>query len=124
MLAATYVAINDYVQALEYYKLAIEYWLANNYTGLSTLHFERGNLDIALEYRMKSLAIYEKYDIKLKEKPFSNYVIQLKQNDILYTFSDGFIDQFGGEKNTKYKTKKFKEFLKFIHKSYSRLFYN
>ncbi len=29
----------------------------------------------------------------------------------MYSFSDGYTDQFGGEKGRKYKTKNFKEFL-------------
>ena len=32
-------------------------------------------------------------------------------NDTIYIFSDGFIDQFGGENRKKYKTHRFKELL-------------
>ena len=49
--------------------------------------------------------------IYLKEKPFENNVIQLEKDDSLYLFSDGFVDQFGGEKGGKFKSKKFKEIL-------------
>ena len=49
--------------------------------------------------------------IFLKEKPFENHEIQLEKGDVIYTFSDGYVDQFGGEKNSKFKTKKFKELL-------------
>lgn len=42
---------------------------------------------------------------------FSNTEIDLEKGDILYTFSDGFADQFGGEKGKKYKYKNFKDFL-------------
>lgn len=42
---------------------------------------------------------------------FSNQEIDLQKGDILYTFSDGFADQFGGESGKKYKYKNFKEFL-------------
>ena len=46
------------------------------------------------------------------EKPeFTNHEIQLKTNDIFYLFSDGFIDQFGGENNKKYGTKAFRDLL-------------
>ena len=44
-------------------------------------------------------------------KPYSNHEIQLKENDSIYIFSDGFADQFGGEKGKKYKSKKMKQFL-------------
>lgn len=42
---------------------------------------------------------------------FSNHKIQLNPGDTLYLFSDGFADQFGGEKGKKYKYKPFKETL-------------
>lgn len=44
-------------------------------------------------------------------KPFSQHSITLKQGDHIYTFSDGFADQFGGERGKKYKSKRFKELL-------------
>ncbi len=40
--------------------------------------------------------------------PFASHVIELEQGDSLYTFSDGFPDQFGGEKGKKFKTANFK----------------
>lgn len=43
--------------------------------------------------------------------PFKNYVCNVKNGYHIYLFSDGFADQFGGEKGKKYKSKKFKEFL-------------
>jgi sigma-B regulation protein RsbU (phosphoserine phosphatase) len=50
------------------------------------------------------------------EKPsFTNHEIQLKEGDILYLFTDGFIDQFGGEKGNKYNVKKLQEKLLEIH---------
>ncbi len=49
--------------------------------------------------------------IHLKEKPFTSHTIPLQDNDVLYLFSDGYVDQFGGEKNIKFKAKRFKELL-------------
>jgi len=50
------------------------------------------------------------------EKPtFTNHEIQLKDGDIFYLFSDGFIDQFGGKKGFKYKTPNFQKILKENH---------
>ncbi|MBD3638482.1 MAG: SpoIIE family protein phosphatase [Crocinitomicaceae bacterium] len=43
--------------------------------------------------------------------PFTTTRIELQQNDIVYLFTDGFADQFGGEKGKKYKYKPFKRFL-------------
>ena len=39
----------------------------------------------------------------------------MKKNDIIYLFSDGFSDQFGGETAKKYKAANFKRFLLSIH---------
>jgi serine phosphatase RsbU (regulator of sigma subunit) len=44
-------------------------------------------------------------------KPFTTHHIQLKKGDTIYIFSDGFVDQFGGEKGKKFKPKAFKELL-------------
>ncbi|MFB6306778.1 MAG: tetratricopeptide repeat protein, partial [Flavobacteriales bacterium] len=43
--------------------------------------------------------------------PFTSHTIQLEEGTSLYMFSDGFPDQFGGEKGKKYKAKRMKEFL-------------
>ena len=45
------------------------------------------------------------------QKQFSVSEILLEQNDIIYTFTDGFQDQFGGEKGKKYMIKSMKKFL-------------
>jgi serine phosphatase RsbU (regulator of sigma subunit) len=46
------------------------------------------------------------------EKPsFTNHEIQLNTGDIFYLFSDGFTDQFGGDKGFKYKAANFQKIL-------------
>jgi len=45
--------------------------------------------------------------IYFKEKPFENHEFQLQKDDIIYTFSDGYVDQFGGENISKFKSKNF-----------------
>ena len=42
---------------------------------------------------------------------FTAHKLTLQQKDTLYLFSDGYSDQFGGEKNKKYKSANFKRFL-------------
>ena len=37
-----------------------------------------------------------------KDQPFTNHEIQLKKGDTLYTFSDGYADQYGGDENSLY----------------------
>ncbi len=44
-------------------------------------------------------------------KPFTNHVIKLEKGDCIYVFSDGVIDQFGGEKGKKLGSKRIKELL-------------
>ena len=46
-----------------------------------------------------------------EEKKFTNHRVRLMDHDTLYVFSDGFVDQFGGEQRKKYKSKRFKELL-------------
>ncbi len=47
----------------------------------------------------------------IKEQPFTNHHFELQANDTLYLFSDGIIDQFGGEYSDKYKSQRFKKLL-------------
>jgi serine phosphatase RsbU (regulator of sigma subunit) len=51
------------------------------------------------------IAIYD------AEKPFTNHSIQLQKGDTLYMFTDGYIDQFGGEKGRKFLIKNFRKLL-------------
>ncbi|MDZ4664303.1 MAG: SpoIIE family protein phosphatase [Bacteroidota bacterium] len=45
-------------------------------------------------------------------KDFTNHKVQLEKNDIIYIFTDGFPDQFGGEKGKKFNYKPLQELLK------------
>lgn len=45
------------------------------------------------------------------KKNFKNHKIALKPNDRFYLFSDGYVDQFGGEKGRKFLSKNFKNLL-------------
>ncbi len=45
------------------------------------------------------------------EKAFTNHKFQLKKGDRIYSFSDGYPDQFGGENGKKFNAKRFKELL-------------
>ncbi len=49
--------------------------------------------------------------IHIKEKEFTNHEFQLQNNDKLYMFSDGYVDQFGGATGSKFKIKKLKNLL-------------
>jgi serine phosphatase RsbU (regulator of sigma subunit) len=44
-------------------------------------------------------------------RQFDSHTIQLSKGDLVYIFSDGFADQFGGDRGKKYKYKPFKDLL-------------
>lgn len=46
-----------------------------------------------------------------RENHFTNQEIEVKKNDIVYLFSDGYVDQLGGPDRKTFKTKNFKELL-------------
>jgi PAS domain S-box-containing protein len=46
-----------------------------------------------------------------KTTPFKNVVIDYQSGDQLYLFTDGFVDQFGGEKNKKYMKRRLMDFI-------------
>ncbi len=45
------------------------------------------------------------------DKDFEEIRFALQEDDVLFTYTDGFTDQFGGEKGKKYSSKRLKEFL-------------
>ncbi|MFP4620780.1 MAG: PP2C family protein-serine/threonine phosphatase [Bacteroidales bacterium] len=50
-----------------------------------------------------------------EKESFTNHRISLRKGDVIYLFSDGYVDQFGGSKNKKFKPKNFIELLSRIH---------
>jgi len=53
-----------------------------------------------------------------KNEDFTNHNFKVEENDIIYLFSDGFSDQFGGIDNKKIKRKKYNELLISISEKY------
>jgi serine phosphatase RsbU (regulator of sigma subunit) len=49
------------------------------------------------------------------ERPFTLQEIQLEKGDMIYLFSDGYVDQFGGEHGKKFSRRRFKDILLSIH---------
>lgn len=43
--------------------------------------------------------------------PYTTHTFELQKDDSIYIFSDGFVDQFGGEKGKKFKAQAFRELL-------------
>ncbi|MFZ5940451.1 MAG: PP2C family protein-serine/threonine phosphatase, partial [Bacteroidota bacterium] len=50
----------------------------------------------------------------IDQNPFTRNVVKLEHGDMLYLFSDGYTDQFGGPDGSKYKSKPFKRLLQTI----------
>ena len=59
-----------------------------------------------LEADKMPISIYEFFDA-----PFETRKYQYEKGDVLYLFSDGFSDQFGGIDGKKYKSRRFKNLL-------------
>jgi serine phosphatase RsbU (regulator of sigma subunit)/tetratricopeptide (TPR) repeat protein len=67
-----------------------------------------------MEYKADKQPIGKHFDAK----PFSLTEVQLEKNDIIYIFTDGFQDQFGGPKEKKFRAAQMKElFLSLADKS-------
>ncbi|PKP50964.1 MAG: hypothetical protein CVT95_02015 [Bacteroidetes bacterium HGW-Bacteroidetes-12] len=49
------------------------------------------------------------------KQKYTNHIIQLQENDMVYIFSDGYADQFGGPKGKKLMYKNFRNYLLGIH---------
>jgi PAS domain S-box-containing protein len=77
------------------------------YAGANNMSIiKRGEELIELEPDKMPISIFR--DIK---KPFTLKTIEVKEGDILYMFTDGYIDQFGGKKGKKFKTINFRKLL-------------
>jgi len=62
----------------------------------------------------------DRYAIGLDEtnfmdQTFKNHLIPIQHGDILYVFTDGFADQFGGNDGKKYKYRRFRHLLLNLH---------
>ncbi|MBL4593076.1 MAG: tetratricopeptide repeat protein [Flavobacteriales bacterium] len=44
-------------------------------------------------------------------EPYTTHTFELQKGDAIYIFSDGYVDQFGGEKGKKFKARAFRELL-------------
>lgn len=82
--------------------------------------------EIEVEYQDKQVAgqasnnDYELIEIKADKQPIGKYAepepyithtIELEKGDTIYIFSDGYADQFGGEKGKKFKASNFKKLI-------------
>jgi len=70
----------------------------------NSLYIHRNNKLLELKANRQPIGVYA------REKNFTNHEFQLQTNDIVYSFSDGFSDQFNPNRE-KYMIKRFKQFL-------------
>jgi len=54
-------------------------------------------------------------ETNFREQTFKNHIIPIQKGDIVYIFSDGFADQFGGPDGKKYKYRRFRHLLLNLH---------
>ncbi|MEN8121306.1 MAG: SpoIIE family protein phosphatase [Bacteroidota bacterium] len=86
---------------IDYDNLQLEYSGAFN-----SLYLIRDNELIKYDADRMPIGIY----IKEKES-FTNHIVDLKKGDNFYIFSDGYVDQFGGERGSKIMAKRFRNIL-------------
>ncbi len=84
-----------------------------------TLEFSGAQLPLFL-FRNQELLITkpDKMPIGISSQlqtPFTRHQLKLHAGDVLYTFSDGFQDQFGGPRDKKFMIRQFRELLHEIH---------
>ena len=85
--------------AFDFENMELEFAAANNPLWL----LRNGALT---EYKADKMPV-GKYNDEMK--PFSSQTIKLQKGDIVYTFTDGYADQFGGPKGKKFKYKQLEE---------------
>jgi serine phosphatase RsbU (regulator of sigma subunit) len=87
----------------------LEYAGANNSIWIVTKHIKLPVATKRLTAADSSLYLHEIKATKqpvgqyTKRIPFETHKIQLEKNDLVYLFTDGYADQFGGVKNKKFK---------------------
>jgi serine phosphatase RsbU (regulator of sigma subunit) len=55
-------------------------------------------------------------DFGLDRRSFTNQSVKLEKDDVIYIFSDGYPDQFGGPEGKKFKYRRFRHLLMSIHR--------
>jgi len=82
--------------------------------GINFVIFRNGKMS---EVNADNITISPFIHERLKDQKFTNYKIQVKPNDVIYLFSDGYQDQFGGAADTKFMKRNFRNLLEEINLS-------
>ncbi len=75
------------------------------------LYLLRNNKIIEIKGNRFSIGMIESQE----NKQYDNHIVNLKENDMIYLFSDGYVDQFGGSAGKKLMYKQFRDLLLNIH---------
>ena len=92
--------------SINYETLELKYAGANN-----PLYIIRDNNFIIVKADKFAIGSFEP-----ETKKYQQHSVQLQKNDMIYLFSDGYADQFGGERGKKFLYNRFREHLLTIHK--------
>jgi serine phosphatase RsbU (regulator of sigma subunit) len=84
--------------------------LAMTYSGANTPGFIVTNGPSGKEL-MELAADKQPVGFSYNSQPFTQSTLQLKKGDVIYTFTDGYADQFGGPGGKKFKYRQLKELL-------------
>ncbi len=93
---ASLIAFNRTTRELYWAGANNPLWIARENTVYELLEFKADK---------QPIGVYE------NRIPYTNHKIEIKKGDILYLFSDGYADQFGGPNGKKLTRKRFKELL-------------
>jgi len=87
--------------AIDLAKYELEFAGANN-----PVYVVRGEEFIELNGDKQPIGAYMQ-----ELKPFTNHKLQLQKGDVIYLFTDGYADQFGGPKGKKFRYKQMRELM-------------
>ncbi|MCW3105341.1 MAG: hypothetical protein JWO09_3781 [Bacteroidetes bacterium] len=88
--------------------LTMSYAAANNPVWVVRSALLTGSIPELIELKADKMPV-GKHD--RDSQPFSQHEVSLQPNDVVYTFTDGFPDQFGGPRGKKFMYKQLKELL-------------
>lgn len=91
--------------SIDYETLELKYAGANN-----PLYIIRDNEFIIIKADKFAIGSFEP-----DSKKYHQHTVQLQKNDIIYLFSDGYADQFGGDRGKKFLYNRFREHLLAVH---------
>ncbi len=86
-------------------------WVLSSNKGLSRFDKDSISIDESDSNFYEIKANKQPIGFHTNQQPFTNHKISLDKNDLVYLFTDGYVDQFGGERGKKFMKKRFKQLL-------------